>query len=79
MERPERKAEIRRLNWQKEQISLDQVIAVGIGANDLPMLEHWRSGIAFNCKPVVEEVPVFLSPGLDGILYLIGRCRDRYC
>ncbi|KPQ00296.1 MAG: phosphoserine phosphatase SerB [Bacteroidetes bacterium HLUCCA01] len=74
----ERKAEILRELAKKEQISLDQVIAVGDGANDLPMLSIAGLGIAFNAKPVVKKSArhSISNLGLDGILYLIG-VRDR--
>jgi len=62
----------------KEQISLEQVIAVGDGANDLPMISLAGLGIAFNAKPVVRQTAKqsISTLGLDGILYLIG-VRDR--
>ena len=62
----------------KENIVLDQVIAVGDGANDLPMLGIAGLGIAFHAKPKVRESAKqqISTAGLDGILYLIG-VRDR--
>jgi phosphoserine phosphatase len=62
----------------KENLSLEQVIAVGDGANDLPMLNIAGLGIAFHAKPVVKESArqSISNLGLDGILYLIGL-RDR--
>jgi len=61
-----------------EGISLAQVIAVGDGANDLPMLNAAGLGIAFQAKQMVRESAdhSLASVGLDGILYLIG-VRDR--
>ena len=64
----------------QENISLEQVVAVGDGANDLPMLGIAGMGIAFRAKPLVREsagqAVSFL--GLDSLLYLIGvRDRDR--
>jgi phosphoserine phosphatase len=60
-----------------ENISLQQVVAVGDGANDLPMLGIAGMGIAFRAKPQVREsadnAVSFL--GLDCLLYLI-RVRD---
>ncbi len=73
-----RKAAALREIAEKERISLQQAIAVGDGANDLPMLTIAGLGIAFHAKPVVREgarqsISTF---GLDSILYLIGL-RDR--
>jgi phosphoserine phosphatase len=61
-----------------EGLDLEQVIAVGDGANDLPMLELAGLGIAFRAKPVVRQSArqSLSTLGLDGILYLIG-VRDR--
>jgi phosphoserine phosphatase len=73
-----RKADILRELAIKEGISLEQVIAVGDGANDLPMLGIAGLGIAFHAKPVVKEKAgqSISSLGLDSILYLLGM-RDR--
>ena len=59
---------------KKENISLDQVIAVGDGANDIPMLEKAGLGVAFNAKQKVKEKAEFsLSrKPLDSIFYLLG-------
>ncbi|MCP4754680.1 MAG: phosphoserine phosphatase SerB [Proteobacteria bacterium] len=64
---------------EKEKISLEQVIAVGDGANDIPMLSKAGLGIAFRAKPIVQEnaEQAISTLGLDGILYLIGF-RDWY-
>ncbi len=61
-----------------EGLSMDQVIAVGDGANDLPMLRLAGLGIAFRAKPVVRQSArqAISTMGLDGILYLLG-VRDR--
>ncbi len=50
-----RKAELLEVIAQQERIRLEQVIAIGDGANDLEMLERAGLGIAFNAKPVVRE------------------------
>lgn len=73
-----RKAELLREIASKERINMEQVIAVGDGANDLPMLNAAGLGIAFHAKPLVrEEAGHSISTvGLDGILYLMG-IRDR--
>lgn len=73
-----RKAELVREIAAQEGISLEQVIAVGDGANDLPMLGIAGLGIAFRAKPLVKETAEqsISTLGLDGILYLIG-VRDR--
>jgi phosphoserine phosphatase len=74
----ERKAELLRELAAKEGLSLEQVIAVGDGANDLPMLSIAGLGIAFRAKPLVKESAKqsISHLGLDAILYLIGF-RDR--
>jgi phosphoserine phosphatase len=74
-----RKAELLRQIARKENISLEQVVAVGDGANDLPMLGIAGMGIAFRAKPIVRQTAghavSFL--GLDSLMYLIGvRERD---
>jgi len=58
----------------REGIALEQAIAVGDGANDLPMLSIAGLGIAFRAKPIVKaSAKQSLSTlGLDGILYLMG-------
>jgi phosphoserine phosphatase len=73
-----KKAELLRQIAHQENISLEQVVAVGDGANDLPMLGIAGMGIAFRAKPLVRQraghAVSFL--GLDSLLYLIG-VRDR--
>jgi phosphoserine phosphatase len=73
-----RKAALLREIALREKISLEQVIAVGDGANDLPMLNLAGMGIAFRAKPLVRQSAghSLTQLGLDGILYLIG-VRDR--
>jgi len=72
------KAELLQTIAEREGISLGQVIAVGDGANDLPMLNLAGMGIAFRAKPLVRESAdhSLTHLGLDSLLYLIG-VRDR--
>ncbi len=69
-----RKAELLRLLCQFEDINIEQSIAVGDGANDLPMLNIAGLGIAFHAKPKVKENArqSISTIGLDGILYFVG-------
>jgi phosphoserine phosphatase len=73
-----KKAELLHHLAERENISLEQVIAVGDGANDLPMLDLAGLGIAFRAKPVVREGAehALSNVGLDAILYFLGL-RDR--
>lgn len=73
-----RKAELLKLLAFKEDIHLEQVIAVGDGSNDLPMLQLAGLGIAYHAKPKVKETAkqAISNIGLDAILYLLGF-RDR--
>ena len=70
----QRKAELLETIAQAEGVLLDQVIAVGDGANDLLMLEAAGLGIAFRAKPKLREAAdtSLTSSGLDAILYLLG-------
>lgn len=70
----QKKAEILRTIAQVENISLQQTIAVGDGANDLPMISIAGLGVAFNAKSIVKKNAQrsISSVGLDGLLYLIG-------
>jgi len=74
-----RKAELFRLIAQVEKVDLEQTIAVGDGANDLPMLSLAGLGIAFHAKPrVVANAQQSINTiGLDGVLYFLGF-KDSY-
>lgn len=74
-----RKAQLLREVAAEEGIALEQVVAVGDGANDLDMLATAGLGIAFNAKPVVREVAeVSLSvPYLDAVLFVLGVRRSE--
>jgi phosphoserine phosphatase len=69
-----KKAEILRTIAMVENINLQQTIAVGDGANDLPMISIAGLGVAFHAKPVVKQNAnqTISSVGLDGLLYLMG-------
>lgn len=69
-----RKAELLRLLAQVENINIAQTIAVGDGANDLPMLTTAGLGIAYHAKPKVKATAgqSLSTIGLDGVLYFIG-------
>ncbi len=69
-----RKAELLREIATSEGLALEQVIAIGDGANDLPMLRLAGLGIAFHAKPMVQESArqSISTLGLDGTLYLMG-------
>ena len=74
-----RKAELLKLIAQVEKVNLAQTIAVGDGANDLPMLGEAGLGIAFHAKPrVVANAKQSLNTiGIDGVLYFLGF-KDSY-
>ena len=74
-----RKAELLKLIAQVEHVNLAQTIAVGDGANDLPMLSEAGLGIAFHAKPrVVANAKQSINTiGLDGVLYFLGF-KDSY-
>lgn len=69
-----RKAELLRLIAQVENINIKQTIAVGDGANELPMLSTAGLGIAFHAKPKVKAASdqSLSTIGLDGLLYFLG-------
>lgn len=75
----EKKAQLLQTIADKEGIHINQTIAVGDGANDLPMLNLAGLGIAFHAKPKVKESAEtsISSLGLDGVLYLLGY-HDRH-
>ncbi len=70
----QRKAELLRLIAQVEGVDVQQTVAVGDGANDLPMLSIAGLGIAFHAKPKVKEGAKqnISTVGLDGIMYFLG-------
>lgn len=74
----QRKADLLQELAEREGLCLDQTIAVGDGANDLPMLGLAGLGVAFRAKPLVKKSArqAISTLGLDGILYLLGY-RDR--
>jgi phosphoserine phosphatase len=74
----QRKADLLALLAAGENLSLEQTIAVGDGANDLPMLGAAGLGVAFHAKPIVREqaARTITDVGLDGLLYLMG-IRER--
>ena len=74
-----RKAELLKLIAQVEQVNLAQTIAVGDGANDLPMISEAGLGIAFHAKPRVKAnaQQSINNIGLDGVLYFLGF-KDSY-
>jgi len=69
-----RKAELLKEIAAREKITLEQTIAVGDGANDLPMIICAGLGVAFHAKPIVRERAgnTITTVGLDGLLYLLG-------
>ena len=74
-----RKAELLRLIAQVENVAIRQTVAVGDGANDLPMISIAGLGIAFHAKPKVKATAKqsISTIGLDGILYFLGY-KDSY-
>ena len=74
-----RKAELLKLIAQVENVNIAQTIAVGDGANDLPMLSAAGLGVAFHAKPKVKATAKqsISTIGLDGVLYFLGF-KDSY-
>ena len=74
-----RKAELLRLIARVENVDIRQTVAVGDGANDLPMISIAGLGIAFHAKPKVKATAKqsISTIGLDGILYFLGY-KDSY-
>ena len=74
MVKSEKKAELLKEIADRENITMAQTIAVGDGANDLPMISCAGLGVAFHAKPMVRERAgnAISTVGLDGLLYLLG-------
>ncbi|WP_085535545.1 phosphoserine phosphatase SerB [Massilibacteroides vaginae] len=74
-----RKSELLRLIAQVENVDIRQTVAVGDGANDLPMISIAGLGIAFHAKPKVKATAKqsISTIGLDGVLYFLGY-KDSY-
>lgn len=74
-----RKADLLKLIAQTEKVNIAQTIAVGDGANDLPMISTAGLGIAFHAKPrvVAGARQTINTIGLDGVLYFLGF-KDSY-
>ena len=70
----QRKAELLKLLAQVENVDIAQTIAVGDGANDLPMITVAGLGIAFHAKPKVKQTArqSISTIGIDGVLYFLG-------
>lgn len=75
-----RKAELLQALAAQEGLALEQVIAIGDGANDLPMLAAAGLGIAYRAKPLVRARAshAISTLGLDGLLYLLGFTDDDF-
>lgn len=75
----ERKAHYLQALAEQNQLTLEQVVAVGDGANDLPMLGLSGLGVAFHAKPLVQEKARFTvnQLGLDAVLYLLGLSDEQ--
>jgi phosphoserine phosphatase len=70
----EKKAALLQEIAAREGIALEQTIAIGDGANDLPMLSTAGLGVAYHAKPLVKESAshAISNFGLDSVLYLMG-------
>ncbi len=68
------KADLLRRIAAEEAVALEQTIAIGDGANDLPMLNLAGLGVAFRAKPLVRRQAsnAISNFGLDSVLYLMG-------
>ncbi len=64
----------------KQGIDDDQTIAVGDGANDIPMLLHAGLGVAYHAKPLVQEKAQHCInyTNLAAILYVLGYRRSEF-
>ncbi len=64
---------------EEYEISLEQCVAVGDGANDIDMLSVAGMGVAFNAKPALREVAdtALSHPYLDAVLFLLGVTRSE--
>ena len=64
---------------RQEGVPLEQTVAIGDGANDLPMLKKAGLGIAFNAKPTLREAAdtAINVPYLDAILFMLGVTREE--
>ena len=73
------KAELLRKIAEREGVPLEQVVAVGDGANDLDMLDAAGLGVAFNARPLVRAAAdaSVSVPYLDAILFLLGVSREE--
>ena len=69
-----KKAAIAEHTAERLGIDMSQVVCVGDGANDLPMMALADLGMAFNAKPIVQaraDAAVNVT-GLEGVLYALG-------
>lgn len=74
-----KKAKIVKLTAQRLGIDMSQVVCVGDGANDLPMMNISNIGVAYHAKPIVQaraDTAVNIT-GLEGVLYAMGQRFDK--